>query len=182
MSQDAIPETMKFCCTTACQLKPPGEVTIMNGSQVKIKYPLARPSRWAFWSWMDIPSSEKPDLVYLRRLRVVQTPWFGIYVHWINEADTGRWSHDHPWTFYSWVVRGGYWEEVWPTERHFDLGIPPLQFAHHHWSIHRMGIESAHKIVLVTDGLMTVVLTGKRRRKFRFWTPEGRIPWDQMEK
>jgi hypothetical protein len=149
-------------------------------ANMPIKYEPPIGNMWAFWKWADIPSQINEGQVYLRRLRVVNTPWFSLMVHWINEADTGRHPHDHPWGFWSWVVRGGYWEEVWPTERHFDLGIPPLQFAHHRWSVHRMGVESAHKIVLATDGLITVVLTGKRQRRFRFWTPEGKIPWDKM--
>jgi hypothetical protein len=149
-------------------------------ADMPVKYGHPTGNLWAFWKWADIPSQVNEGQVYLRRLRVLNTPWFSVFVYWINEADTGRHPHDHPWTFWSWVVRGGYWEEVWPTERHFDLGIPPLQFAHHRWSTHRMGVESAHKIVLATDGLMTVVLTGKRQRRFRFWTPEGKIPWDKM--
>lgn len=150
-------------------------------ANMPIKHPPPSGELWAFWKWADIPSSVNPGQVYLRRLRVVNTPWFSVLMHWINEPDNGRYPHDHPWGFISWVLRGGYWEEVWPSERHFDLSIPPLQFSHTRWSIHRMGIEAAHKIVLATEGLATVVVTGKRRRRFRFWTPEGKIPWDKMK-
>lgn len=150
-------------------------------ADMSVKYPTPRGHPWAFWQWADIPSHVNPGQVYLRRLRVINTPWFGVFVHWINEADTGRHPHDHPWGFYSWVVRGGYWEEVWPTWKHHSLEIPPLQYAHRRGSIHRMGIEAAHKIVLVTEGLTTIVFAGKRQRKFCFWTPEGKIPWDKMK-
>lgn len=149
-------------------------------ADMPIKYPPPNGKIWDFWVWADIPSAVNPGQVYLRRLRIISTPWFAVYLHNINEADTGRHPHDHPWTFYSWVLCGGYWEEVWPTEQHFDLEIPPLQLSHNRGSIHKMSIESAHKIMLATDGLTTIIFAGKRQRKFRFWTPKGKIPWDKM--
>jgi hypothetical protein len=150
---------------------------------MKVKYPmgphLAR--RWALWQWMDIPSTEHPDLVYLRRLRVVQTPWFSVLVHWINEPDTGRYPHDHPWPFCSFVLRGNYHEEVWLNAKHFYRdGAKPRQLTHRRWSIHKMGLDAAHRIMQVSPRLVTLVLTGKRHYKFNFWTPIGKIPYDKM--
>jgi hypothetical protein len=150
---------------------------------VRVKYPMGPhlKRRWALWQWIDIPSTEHPELVYLRRLRVVQTPWFSVLVHWINEPDAGRHPHDHPWPFCSFVLRGFYHEEVWPsTNAFYKYRIPPLQHFHQRWSIHKMGLDAAHRIVLVSPRLMTLVLTGKRHYKFSFWTPDGQIPYDKM--
>lgn len=150
---------------------------------MKVKYPmgphLAR--RWALGQWMDIPSAHNADGVYLRRLRVVQTPWFSVLVHWINEPDTGRYPHDHPWPFCSFVLRGFYHEEVWPSTKSFyQQGSPPQEHTHHRWSVHRMGLDAAHRITQVSPRLMTLVLTGKRYYKFSFWTPLGKVPYDKM--
>jgi hypothetical protein len=150
-------------------------------ADMPIEYPPPSGELWAVWRWCDIPSQKNEGQVYLRRLRVVNTPWFSIMVHWINEPDTGRYSHDHPWNFISWVVRGAYWEEVWPTEKHFDLHLPPLQSTRRRWSLHRMSFKAAHRIVLTSADTVTLIVTGKRRRRFRFWTPEGKIPWDKMQ-
>ncbi len=52
-----------------------------------------RSPRWAIWARMTIPC--KDGLLYLTRLRVVATPWFGVYVHDIHEDDGDRDPHDH---------------------------------------------------------------------------------------
>jgi hypothetical protein len=57
---------------------------------MKIKYPLQASSKWVFFQRSDIPSKINKEDVYLRRLRVVQTPWFGVYLHWIYESDNDR--------------------------------------------------------------------------------------------
>jgi hypothetical protein len=148
---------------------------------VKVKY-LMGPHlkrRWALWQWMDIPSAHNANAVYLRRLRVVQTPWFSVLIHWINEPDAGRHPHDHPWWFASWVVRGGYVEEMWPHYGHYRDNISMSRL----WprrSWHTMSFWAAHRITEVLPGTITVIFTGRRRRKFRFWTPDGRIPYDKM--
>lgn len=144
-------------------------------TNMPIKYPLPTGKPWDFWKWSDIPSTVNPGQVYLRRLRVISTPWFAVYLHKINEADAGLYPHDHPWNFCSLVLRGGYREEIWPTERHFDL------CTWQRWSFHKMALSSAHRIVLIESDTVTLVVTGKRQRRFRFWTPEGKIPWDKMK-
>lgn len=149
-------------------------------ADMPVEYPLPRGDRWAVWRWHDIPSQINKGQVYLRRLRVINTPWFGVMVHWINEPDTGRWPHDHPWNFYSWVLRGAVYEELYPNWRHYTTGAPPLQRVRRRWSVSCMRIREAHRIVLVPDGTMTLVITGKRQRKFCFWTPQHKISWDRM--
>lgn len=38
-------------------------------------------------------------------------PWIALRVHHIRSSDEGRDFHDHPWTFLSLILRGGYYEE-----------------------------------------------------------------------
>src|SRR5687767_1497882 len=41
----------------------------------RVKYPYRSGIRYAFMEMADIPSADNPELVYLRRLRIAQTPW-----------------------------------------------------------------------------------------------------------
>lgn len=79
---------------------------------MEIKHRPPESTEWAFMRWADIPSKQSPGQVYLRRLRVAQTPLCGLYLHWINEPDTDRDLHDHPWVFWSLILRGGYSEDI----------------------------------------------------------------------
>lgn len=72
--------------------------------------------------WFDIESGHNPGHVYLRRLRIIQCPLFGIYLHQIYEPDTqaGRditMPHDHPYSFLALILVGGYQEQAWETHK-----------------------------------------------------------------
>jgi hypothetical protein len=116
--------------------------------------------------------------LYLWRLRIVQTPWFGVYLHRIYQADDDRALHDHPWPFVSFVLRGWY-REVVPdhvcgvdgfgcretrerTIRWFN--------AKHSWSLHRISHVSRSPI-------WTLVFVGKRLREWGFVDASGWTVW-----
>lgn len=138
-----------------------------------------RSPRWAFNATMAIPC--KSGIPYLFRRRLIQTPLFGIYLHDIFEPDADRHPHDHPWTFYSVVLRGRY------TER---LHLYPHVYLPRYrdqtwkrWTIHKMGRETAHRIVEASPGLKTLIFTGPRRpRGWGFFTEDGWVSWQQYEK
>lgn len=145
---------------------------------MKVKYVAAQARRWAFMRYMDIPSKQNPYDVYLRRLRVIQTPWFSFYIHWINEADSDRHPHDHPWNFWSLVLKGGYTEEIYQDSRNIGESGRSEQ----HWrrfSWHKMPLSHAHKITRLPGETVTIVVTGRRVRQFRFWTDDGPVPWHE---
>jgi len=131
-----------------------------------------RPSvRWAFMQGFHVSKNGRP---YLDRLRVVQTPWFGILLHRIHEPDTDRDPHDHPWPFASLILSGGYTECV--HDKPGDLS----SHEHHErlrWSWHRMPLDRAHHITEINGVLWTLVLTGRRRPTWRFWTAGGPVDW-----
>lgn len=138
-----------------------------------------RSPRWALWSRMSIPCEN--GLVYLARLRIIQTPWFGVYIHDIYEPDADRDPHNHPWSFISIVLRGHYVERLHPR---------PAGFSHHEYieqrwrrfSAHRMGRRSAHRIIEAAPGLKTLILVGPRRSSWGFFTPSRFVPWQEYEK
>lgn len=65
---------------------------------------------WAFMEKFEIPDYDHPERNYLTRWRLVQTPWFGIYLHRFDGPDPRPTLHDHPWAFRSMILRGGYRE------------------------------------------------------------------------
>jgi hypothetical protein len=62
--------------------------------------------------WKHIVDIDNPADVYLSRLMLLKTPWFGIYFHVIRRPDWAHCQHDHPWPFVTCILRGGYEEEV----------------------------------------------------------------------
>lgn len=136
-----------------------------------------RSPRWALWRTLTIPCEN--GLVYLVRLRIIQTPWFGIYLHDIHEPDADRDPHNHPWSFVSIVLRGDYIEYVFP-EPLSDLSKPLVKL-HRRFSMHRMGRTSAHRIVGCGPRLRTLILVGPRRNNWGFFTENGYVPWQEYE-
>jgi hypothetical protein len=129
--------------------------------------------RWALFKRFDISDSRG---VYLRRWRLIQTPLFSIYLHRIFMEDADRAPHDHPWNFWSLVLRGGYIERVLrPGTLTEYSGI------HTRWSVHRMSTALAHRIDYVYPGTLTLVVTGPRVREWYFWTPDGPVLWSDWK-
>jgi hypothetical protein len=45
-----------------------------------------------------------------------------------------------------------------------------------------MKITQAHQIASVEDDTWTLILVGRRRRTWGFWTPEGWVDWLNYER
>lgn len=130
----------------------------------KVTRPIQQGRRWAFLVREDIPDQADPARVYLRRWRLLQTPWFGIYLHAIYAPDADRHMHDHPWSFVSVLLRGGY------AEQRPHRGIQLRRAG----SIAFRTAEVFHRIVTLSrTPTWTLVLTGRRRRAWGFLTPHG---------
>lgn len=132
--------------------------------------------RFAFWQTFKIPDRLDPSRTYLKRLRIVQTPWFGVYLHWIYLPDNDRDPHDHPWSFASLILRGGYNERRYVTR----LTYRDRLFAR--FRINQVPITEAHQIVDVLPGTVTLVFVGRRRREWGFWTETGFVSWLDYDK
>lgn len=68
------------------------------------------PRIWSVMSRFDVANFDTDDETYLVRWRIIQTPWFGIFLHRMGTPDSRPTLHDHPWGFLSLVLRGGYVE------------------------------------------------------------------------
>lgn len=145
-------------------------VRTMTMPSEPIKYPYRPGEGWAFMQWTDIPSSIDPTNVYLRRLRIILTPRFGLYLHFIIEPDTGVPDpHDHPWVFRTFVLRGGYIEHVYPCGSLYGDVHSWRKMAWERFSYHKFRLDWAHRIVKLQPGTVTLVLTGRKCRKCREW-------------
>ena len=120
--------------------------------------------RFSFFERFDIPDRSNPANTYLRRWYLVSTPWFGIYMHAIFLPDRDPWMHDHPWSFVSIVLKGGYLEGLGNGVRHrWRAG-----------SIHRLRHVDAHAIrSLDRTPTWTLILRGPRRRDWGYHTDQG---------
>lgn len=142
-----------------------------------------RSPRWAFWDKMIIPCGDGEE--YLARLRLVQTPWFGIFLHDIYEPDADRDPHNHPWPFISILLRGSYTERVYPLPGDMNPRMWRYFRTHKHrrFSAHRMGRKSAHRITHLRGKVKTLIFTGKRAPEgWGFFIDGVYFPWQDYER
>ncbi|WP_254424626.1 hypothetical protein [Mycobacteroides abscessus] len=133
---------------------------------------------------------------YLRRWYVIpRNRWVNIYVHQFLRSDDDRAMHDHPWPFFSWVLKGRYFEEI-------DLGV----IVRERWSfayrpaVHRHIVRL--DVTMVQDRyeddswarsaspqdipVWTLIVTGRRMREWGFWCPDPKtlverfVPWREF--
>jgi hypothetical protein len=111
---------------------------------------------------------------FLDRLKVVQTPLFGIYIHVIYRPDADPDPHDHPWPFLSLVLAGEYREHIWsdPSKR----GGWRLRI-HSRFCLRMVKRSQAHLITDVQRPVWTLCLVGRNHHDWRFWTQDGPVHW-----
>jgi hypothetical protein len=132
--------------------------------------------RWVLWRWWDITSQQGQTTgpavpVYLRRLIVFRCPWFSVFVHRIKCPDPDRHMHDHPWNFISFVLRGWY-QEIRPIE-----GEEGIWLKDRRW-FNFCRAEGAHRIIYVSPTCTTLVIHGRKTRKWGFHTENGWVNWE----
>lgn len=146
-----------------------------------------RKAGWAFMDRFEVPDYDT-DAAYLVRLRILESPWFGIYLHRFNLPDPRPTLHDHPWNFRSLVLRGGYVEATaYSAARtdsrpvNSDPAWPATTYGEHGaWrtlrkgSVNRKRAEDVHTIVhLLRVPTWTLMLVGRRRRVWGYLDRDG---------
>jgi len=99
--------------------------------------------------------------VYLRRWRI-ETPWFSVRLHHWLKSDDHRNLHDHPWDFYTFILKGGYIDH----SEHAGIGIEiPARPGHWYYrpATHR------HWVEIPPQGAWTIIFTGPIIRRWGFW-------------
>lgn len=119
--------------------------------------------------WKHIHDIDQPDDVYLSRLMLARTPWFGLYLHVIRRPDWAQCQHDHPWAFLTIILRGGYEEHIGTStfiRRPGYVGYRPRGFE--------------HRIVRLLNGnAVTLVVRGRNHEKWGFRTLLGWVHWEK---
>lgn len=114
-------------------------------------------TRWCFWRWTDVDSE------YIVRLHVLKTPWFALCLHWILKPDPEPYLHDHPVTFLSIILRGGYNEL-----RSYDGGdTHPVQ-THTWYNWVRANRKDCHSIIKVKPHTLTLCFMGPKVQEWGF--------------
>jgi hypothetical protein len=132
---------------------------------------MAPASRWAFMQRFEINDAENGE--YLHRLKIVQTPLFGVYVHRIFRPDVDRHLHDHPWWFAALILSGGYVET---HQRSADAPVTTRSWRR--WSVHPVATGERHKIDIVAPNTRTLILVGPKTCDWGFWTETGKVGWE----
>jgi hypothetical protein len=119
---------------------------------------------WCFWRWTYVDSE------YILRLHVVKTPWFAVCLHWIRKPDAEPWLHDHPVSFLSIVLRGGY------TELR-KIGDGKTFHKVNRWfNFVRSSDTDRHRIILTRTNTLTLCFMGPKTREWGFHVWEEMCP------
>lgn len=109
--------------------------------------------------------------LHFQRYRLLQTPWFAIYIHRISKSDMDKDMHDHPWRFISLILKGSYSEacKYYPDFKTIikNTYTPGCLVTHQ--------AEDAHQLTLLTDVVWTLVVTSGRSRLWGYQTSSGWI-------
>lgn len=125
-------------------------------------------------------------LVYLDRWGFQIDRLFGVYVHRMEAPDPGVDLHNHPWPFVSIVLRGGYTELRADTREASSLAGMAERWpgkclrgvvVERRWgTARRMRFDECHTIVaLHRTPTWTLVMRGRRGRRWGFYLPDGWI-------
>jgi hypothetical protein len=123
----------------------------------------------------------------MTRLHLLTTPWFKVYLHLFHRSDEDRELHDHPWSFVSLILWGGY-HEVRPIRDNRQM-LKQLGGAEQHWNTTWMATERvrvrplsvlfrpawwAHRVEL-EQGRVSVSLVAvfRKAREWGFFTRSG---------
>ena len=119
--------------------------------------------RFAFMQRFTIPSRNY-DGAYLCRLRLIDTPWFGVYLHCILGPDEDPHLHNHPATFRAIILSGSY-KDVWRAGL-TTPALPPM--THDRFTMNKILHGEFHRIVETDGPVWTLVLRGRRKSSWGF--------------
>jgi hypothetical protein len=114
----------------------------------------------------------KEGVLHFRRWRLIETSFFRLYVHELHQSDKDAHLHSHPWNFITWVIKGGYTEEL---ENSSFRKIERFQLATHN-------AEDFHRITLDHFPSYTLFIAYGEGRPWGYRTELGMMPNDDYRK
>lgn len=117
----------------------------------------------------------REGVLHFQRWRLLQTPWFGVYIHYIAESDKDKHPHSHPWDFITLILKGGYWESltIGPYDT-WEILRKPFSFA-------KRNHNQFHKISLL-EPTWSLVFVGQHKYEWGYLTENGVIPNEEYRK
>lgn len=112
---------------------------------------------------------------YLRRYIIMRNAWFRIFIHELLISDEDAELHDHPWNFMTFLLSGGYVEELPQSSArvHYGWAEPDYKTMKIHWprfSLIRHQARDLHRIELEKP-TWTLFIAGNKYRKWGFYDP-----------
>lgn len=134
--------------------------------------------------WAILEKFVIPDITtgrdYLRRWRLIVTPWFGISIHHIMLPDGDTNPHNHPYWFVAIPLKGGYYEQYYEysdnkgnPHKHPFVGSERRSLRN--WNL--MPLNRFHRIVTLANHkpAWTLMIHGPRKPEWGFMTPRGYV-------
>jgi hypothetical protein len=114
---------------------------------------------------------------YLTRWRLIETPWFGVYLHRFVAGDPEPYTlHNHPWEGFSYVFGRGYLEGRAEGPPGDLLGMIAWRFVRGVNRIHR---NTYHRVELLDERrpVWSLLVRGRRyhRRRVLYGGPHGPV-------
>lgn len=124
---------------------------------------------WCLWRW-TLTDSE-----YITRLHLIKTPLFAICLHWINKPDPEPYLHDHPVSFLSLILTGGYHEQ---RKINGKLSIKERNW----FNLVKADKNDQHSIISVKPNTVTLAFMGPKVREWGFHAGSVWIWWKDYYK
>ncbi len=109
---------------------------------------------------------------YLWRWHIAKGNWGGLYLHRFLRGDEDKDPHDHPWPFKTFVLWGGYDDEVWDVE---GKTRRVLMWEHcRPGRLYSRPASHTHRVVIAPGRTAwTLVFIGRKEKEWGFYTPQG---------
>jgi len=125
-------------------------------------------TKWCVWRWTEVDSE------YIRRLHILKTPWFAICLHWILKPDPDPYVHDHPVTFLSLILRGGYTEV---REQIHARDVERTVQVHRWYNWLSASRFDRHRIIGVKPHTLTLCFMSSVKQQWGFHKPDAWQFW-----
>lgn len=114
---------------------------------------------------------------YLVRLTIFDLGFITLRLHVILRSDDDRALHDHPWSFWTFILCGGYWEHQ-PANDPDEPFTVSMRVWRSPLSLLYRPTTHLHRIELKNDKpAVTLVVTGRKIRDWGFACHDGWRNW-----
>lgn len=120
----------------------------------------------------------KDGNLYLRRFYITPRSWkWRVFIHHIMRSDEDRDPHDHPWAFFTLMLKGQYREHLTvPCDPHHNTCMVKFVTLKRWRCLYRRATD-IHRLFLTHGPVWTLVVAGKTVRLWGFWTYDGWVHW-----